>query len=64
MEGKPIIQWIVNSMYPEEENIIFVCRKEHLDIFPYMEVRLKEIAPAARIFAIDDWVKKVLFMMY
>ena len=27
--GKPIIEWIVKYMYPEEENFIFVCRKEH-----------------------------------
>ena len=29
--NKPIIQWIVEGIYPEEENIVFICRKEHLD---------------------------------
>lgn len=24
--GKPIIEWIVKGMYPEEEQFIFVCR--------------------------------------
>lgn len=28
--GKPIIEWIVKGMYPEEEQFIFVCRGEHL----------------------------------
>ena len=58
VQGKPIIQWIIEGMYPGEKNILFVCRKEHLDSIPDMEARLLKIAPAARIFAIDDWVKK------
>ena len=45
-------------MYPNEKNILFVCRKEHLDSIPDMESRLKKIAPTARIFAVADWVKK------
>ena len=58
VQGKPIIQWIVEGMYPNEKNILFVCRKEHLDSIAGLEKRLKKIAPTARIFAIDDWVKK------
>lgn len=58
IQGKPIIQWITEGMYPGEENILFVCRKEHLDTIPGMREKLQEIAPTARIFEIDDWVKK------
>ena len=58
IERKPILQWIVDGMYPGEDNIIFVCRKEHLDTIEYMEQKLKEIAPSAHIYAIDDWIKK------
>ena len=58
VQGKPVIQWIVEGMYPGEENILFVCRQEHLDNIPGMEQRLKELAPCSRIFAIKDWVKK------
>jgi NDP-sugar pyrophosphorylase family protein len=58
VQGKPIIQWIVDGMYPGEENIMFVCRKEHLDSIEGMEDELHRIAPTARIYAIDDWVKK------
>lgn len=58
VQGKPIIQWIIEGMYPHEEKIIFVVRKEHLDSIPNMEQRLKKIAPTSVVFAIDDWVKK------
>lgn len=58
IQGKPIIQWIIEGMYPGEKNILFVCRKEHLDTIPEMREKLYEIAPTAKIFAIDDWVKK------
>lgn len=58
VQGKPIIQWIIDGMYPDKEDILFVCRQEHLDTIPNMERKLKEIAPTAKIFAIEDWVKK------
>ena len=58
VQGKPIIQWIIEGMYPNEKNVLFVCRKEHLDTDPTIEIRLKEICPTAQIFAVDDWVKK------
>lgn len=54
-----ILEWIVKGMYPEEENIIFICRKEHLDNPEIqMEEQIKKMCPTARIIAIDDWVKK------
>ncbi len=58
VQGKPVIQWIIDGMYPGEKDILFVCRKEHLDTIPYMRTLLKETAPSAEIFGIDDWVKK------
>ncbi len=58
VQGKPIIQWILDGMYPEEDNVIFIVRQEHLDSIPTMEETLKSIAPAAKIFAIDQWIKK------
>lgn len=56
--GKPIIEWIVRGMYPHEKDILFVCRKEHLDADPGMRDRLLALAPTARIAQIDPWVKK------
>ena len=58
IEGKPIIQWIVQGMFPCEKKFIFICRKEHLDTFPEMENQLQEIAPMAKIFAVKNWIKK------
>ncbi len=55
--GKPVIQWIVQGMYPGEEDILFICRKEHLQADKAMERNLLEIAPTASIYAVDDWVK-------
>lgn len=56
--GQPILKWIVDGMYPEEKDILFVCRKEHLDTISGMAKQLNEIAPTAKIFSISDWVKK------
>lgn len=56
--GKPIIEWIVKRMYPDEKNIIFICRQEHLDQDAEMRGRLMALAPTAKIVAIQDWVKK------
>lgn len=58
IQGKPIIQWIINGMYSDEKDILFICRQEHLDTIPDMESKLKKISPTAKVFAIEDWVKK------
>lgn len=58
VQGKPIVQWIVEGMYPEEKDILFVCRQEHLDAISSMRDKLMQISPTAQIFAIKDWVKK------
>ena len=58
VEGMPIVEWIIKGIYPGEENVIFVCRKEHLDNIDGMEAELRRISPTAQIFAIDDWIKK------
>lgn len=56
--GKPILQWIVDGMFPGEQDILFVCRKSHLDTIFGMAEKLAGISPTARIYAIDHWVKK------
>lgn len=58
VQGMPVIQWIIEGMYPGAEDILFVCRKEHLDSIPGMRQKLMAAAPSAEIYAIDDWVKK------
>jgi NDP-sugar pyrophosphorylase family protein len=58
VQGKPIIQWIIEGMYSNEKNILFICRKEHLDNNMIMKEKLYKIAPYSEIFIIDDWIKK------
>ena len=56
--GRPVIEWIVKEMYPEDVNFIFICRGEHLKNDPSMRERLLSLAPTAQIVSIEDWVKK------
>lgn len=58
VQGKPIIQWIIDGMYPDEKDILFICRQEHLDSISNMRQKLMDIAPTAEIYAIADWIKK------
>lgn len=58
VQGIPIIEWITKGMYPGGEDILFVCRKEHLDTIPDMRQKLMEAAPSAEVFAVGGWVKK------
>ena len=56
--GKPIIEWIVQEMYPSDIHFIFVCRGEHLQADPSMRQRLMGLAPETTVIEIEDWVKK------
>lgn len=56
--GKPIIEWIVKGMYPEDVHFVFVCRGEHLKKDPSMRDCLLALAPKATIVVIEEWVKK------
>ena len=56
--GKPVIEWIVKDMYPDDVHFIFVCRREHLQKDPSMKERLLALAPGAIVVAIEEWVKK------
>ena len=58
VQNKPIIQWIIEGMYPEEKNILFICRKEHLDKLSYMRDFFDDVVPFAKVFIIEDWIKK------
>ena len=58
VQGKSILQWILDGMYPGESNILFVCRQEHLEKIPGMKKALLEISPSAEVYAIKEWMKK------
>lgn len=55
---KPVLQWIVDGMFPDETNIHFICRKEHLDRDPMMGARLRAIASTAKVHVVEDSIKK------
>ncbi len=53
VDGKPIIQHVV-EMFPGESDIIFICNRDHLNEQEYrMREILNAIAPEGRILAID-----------
>ena len=58
VHGKPMIEWIVTRMLSVNEDILFVCRDEHLKQNSRMEELLLTIAPNAKILTIDAWKKK------
>jgi NDP-sugar pyrophosphorylase family protein len=58
VNNHPIVEWVVKMFPGDEDKIIFVCRKEHLDTLDYAKKELERIAPKSQIFAIDDWEKK------
>ena len=55
---KPVIEWIVKKMYPEDSHFVFVCRGEHLKEDPDMQDRLLGLAPKTTLVSIENWVKK------
>ena len=62
VDGKTIIQHIV-EMFPDENDITFICNKDHLNEPEYnMQEILKEIAPESTIIGINPESKTVLIM--
>lgn len=56
--GKPMIEWIVKGMFADDDQFLFICRKEHLAERDWMEDYLLEIAANTQIYAVDNWIKK------
>lgn len=54
---RPIIEWVV-KMFPEEDDVTFICRTEHVREINGFAQKLKAIKPQAKIFTIDNWVKR------
>lgn len=50
VEGKPIIEWVV-SLFPGENNFIFICREDHLRV-TNLESVLMNLGKNSRIVAI------------
>ena len=51
VDGKPMIEHVV-SLFPGEEDFLFVCNNSHLEESEMGEI-LKRIAPKGRVFGVD-----------
>ena len=49
VQGKPMIEWIVKGMYPNEKKFLFICRKEHLNNNSEIRKRLFDLAPEGEV---------------
>lgn len=58
VQGKPILQWIIEGIYPGEKDFLFICRQEHAQADPDFIPRIQRLAPGAEVCTISDWVKK------
>lgn len=56
--SKTILEWIVQGMYTHEDELVFVCRREHLNKIDGLSEFLYSLSEHVEIAAIDDWVKK------
>lgn len=59
--GKPIIEWVV-SMFDAEDDIIFVCREEHLQTTE-MRNCLNDLRPNAKIISIKGHKKGPVYAL-
>ena len=57
IEGKPLVEWVLNMFDDQKDEILFICRQEHLDSLSYMKEELERIAPNAKIFSVKEWEK-------
>lgn len=51
IHGRPIIEWVL-KMFPGAENVVFICRNEHLETTE-MRAVLERICPTGRIIGIE-----------
>ncbi|MGL4524479.1 MAG: glycosyltransferase family 2 protein [Spirochaetia bacterium] len=58
VQNFPMIEWVTRMFKGDEENILFICRKSHLQIHPYIDKELHKVAPKANVFYLDDLEKK------
>ena len=57
VQGKAIIEWIVQGMYTPEDRFYFVCRREHLKQIKGMRELLENIAEHVSVLAVEPWKK-------
>lgn len=58
VQGKTMLEWIVQGMYSHEDEFVFVCREQHLEERPWLREYLSQLAPHTVIVSIKNWEKK------
>jgi dTDP-glucose pyrophosphorylase len=52
--GRPMIEWVVENIRPTSSHrFIFLCLKEHLDIYPSLVNKLSKICPGCEIIPVS-----------
>lgn len=48
--GRPMIEWIIDNIRPNQSHrFIFICLGEHLERYPAVETKLRELCPGCEI---------------
>src|SRR5947209_20270861 len=48
--GRPMIQWVIDNIRPQRPHVFtFICLAEHLECYPTLAPRLREICPGANV---------------
>lgn len=60
--GKPIIEWVL-KMFPDQDDILFICRQDHLNSTPLKSV-LQKLKPHAEILGIEGHKKGPVYAVH
>ena len=53
--GRPMIEWIIDNIRPSRaHHFIFLCLGEHLQRYPQVALKLRELCPGCDIIAVDQ----------
>lgn len=53
--GRPMIEWVIENIKPiREHHFIFLCLGEHLEQYPQVSKKLKELCPGCDIISVDQ----------
>lgn len=57
VHGKPMIEWVTRMFADGDNDVLFICRNDHLRDLKYTRDTLEKIDPFAKILGIQDWKK-------
>ncbi len=53
--GRPMIEWVIENIKPtREHHFIFLCLGEHLERYPQVGEKLRELCPGCDIISVDQ----------